>query len=118
MLEMMEKGGIIARVEGDFVQCISHTKLVPKDAGKLGMMKTEVVRKCNEVLKAAGRPAAFEEMEDSPLVETVGPTFTTVDDSVLMKPKMKWQVVHAYKAINKAMKIPTFPTGDLKGKQR
>ena len=118
MLDTMEEGGIIARVEGDFVQCILHTKLVPKDVVKPGMTKTEVVRKCNEVLKVAGRPAAFKEMEDSPLVDTVGPTFTTVDDLVLTKPKMKWQVVHAYKEINKAMKIPMFPMGDLKGKQR
>ena len=90
MLDTMEEGGIIVRVEGDFVQCVLHTKLVLKDVGKLGMTKTEAVRKCNEVLKVAGRPAVFKEMEDSPLVETVGPTFTTVNDSVLMKLKMKW----------------------------
>ena len=106
------------RVEADFVQCVSHTKLVPKDAGKVGMTKTEVIRKCNEVLKAAGRPVAFEEIEDSPLVETRDPTITTVNESAPSKPKTKWQIVHAYRTINKATKIPTFPMGDLKAKQR
>lgn len=65
-----------------------------------------------------GRPAAFEEMEDSPLVETTGPTFTTTDDTVSSKLKTKWRIVHAYKTINEATKIPTFPTGNLKSKQR
>ena len=90
MLDTVEEGGIIARVEVDFMQCILHTKLVPKDAGKVGMMRTEVIGKCNEVLKAAGRPAAFEEIEDLPLVETRNPTITTVNKSAPSKPKMKW----------------------------
>ena len=118
MLDTMEEGGIIARVEVDFVQCISHTKLVPKDAGKVGMTKMEGIRKCNEVLKAAGRPAAFEEIEDSPLVEMRDPTITTVNESAPLKPKTKWRIVHAYRTINEGMKIPTFPMGDLKAKQR
>ena len=118
MLDTMEEGGVIARVEVDFMQCVSHTKLVPKDARKMGMMRTEVIKKCNKALRAAGRPAAFEEMEDSPLVKTMGPTFTTIDDTVPSKLKTKWRIVHAYKTINEAMKIPTFPTGDLKSKQR
>ena len=54
MPDMMEEGGVIARVEADFAQCVSHTKLVPKDAGKVGMTKTEVIKKCNEALRAAG----------------------------------------------------------------
>ena len=117
MLDTMEEGGVIARVEVDFVQCVSHTKLVLKDAGKMGMTKTEVIRKCNEVLKAAGRPVAFEEIDDSPLVEMRDPTIITVDEAVPLKPKTKWRIVHAYRTINDATKIPTFPTGDLKVKQ-
>ena len=54
MLDMMEEGGVIGRVEADFAQCVSHTKLVPKDAGNVGMTKTEVIKKCNEALRAAG----------------------------------------------------------------
>lgn len=54
MLDMMEEGGVIARVEVDFTQCVSHTKLVLKDAGKVGMMRMEVIKKCNKVLQAAG----------------------------------------------------------------
>lgn len=118
MLDTMEKGEVIAGVEADFVQCVSHTKLVPKDAGKVGMMKTEVIRKCNEALKAAGRPAAFKEIEDSPLVETQDQTIITIENSVPLRPKTKWRIVHAYKNINEATKIPTFPTGDMKSKQR
>ena len=118
MLDTMEEGGVIVRVEADFVQCVSHTKLVLKDAGKMGMTRMEVIRRYNKALRAAGRPAAFEEMEDSPLVETMGPTFTTIDNTVPSKPKMKWRIVHAYKTINEATKIPTFPTGNLRSKQR
>lgn len=50
-------------------------------------------------------------------METVDPMITMVDDSAPSKPKTKWQIVHAYKTINEATKILTFPTGDLKLKQ-
>ena len=59
----------------------------------------------------------FEEIDDLPLVEMRDPTIITVDEAVPLKPKMKWWIVHAYRTINDATKIPTFPTGDLKAKQ-
>ena len=51
-------------------------------------------------------------------METRDPTIIMVDEAVPLKPKTKWRIVHAYRTINDATKIPTFPTGDLKVKQR
>jgi hypothetical protein len=118
MLDQMEAGGILARVHSDYVKCVSPTKLVPKDAGKMGMTKSEVILKCNEQLKLAGRPPMFEEVPNSPLVDVLGETFETAGADNPAAPKTKWRIVHVYKRLNDATKIPNFVPGDLHAKQQ
>ncbi|CAK5268700.1 unnamed protein product [Mycena citricolor] len=118
MLDQMEAGGVIARVQSDYVKCVSPTKLVPKDTGKSGMTKTQVIQKCNDELRRAGRPPMFKEVPNSNLVDVLGETFETVSSNKWEAPKTKWQIVHAYKRLNDATKIPNFAPGDLHAKQQ
>jgi hypothetical protein len=91
---------------------------VPKDAGKTGMTRTDVIQKCNEELHKAGYPPAFIEIVDSPLVETIGQVLFMSEGGTMSAPKTKWQVVHAFGKLNDATQIPNFQPGDLREKQR
>jgi hypothetical protein len=96
---------------------LNSTNLAPKEAGKTGMTRTEVL--CNLKVNAecikSGLPPFWEEVREpgetnEALLEAVehNPSGTTM--------ATKWHVCHAFTALNKAMHVPPFPHGDLKSK--
>ena len=44
ILDDMEKSYVIQKVPGDFIKSLSSTNLAPKEAGKMGITRTEVLR--------------------------------------------------------------------------
>lgn len=62
MLDKMEQANVIQRVPGKFIKCLNSTNLAPKDAGKTGATRVEILRKVNAECIKAGYPAPWEEV--------------------------------------------------------
>ena len=56
ILDDMEKSYMIQKVPGDFIKNLSSTNLAPKDAGKTGLTRTEVLRQVNHECIKNGLP--------------------------------------------------------------
>lgn len=115
ILDDMEKSHIIQRVLGEFIKNLSSTNLAPKEAGKTGLMRVEVLRAVNAECIRNRLPPFWEEVmlpgeSNEALLEAV--------DVVVPNEKItKWRVCHAFNTLNKVTQIPPFPAGDLKAKQ-
>jgi transposase InsO family protein len=116
ILDDMEKSHVIQKVPGDFIKSLSSTNLAPKEAGKSGMTRTEVLRQVNLECKKNGLPPFWEQVPDS---EETGQEaiLEAVENDRPNTPKTKWRVCHAFNALNKATQVPPFPAGDLRFKQ-
>ena len=116
ILDDMEKSYVIQKVPGDFIKNLSSTNLAPKDAGKTGLTRTEVLRQVNHECIKNGLPPFWEQIPDD---EETGQSATleAVEDDKPNTPKTKWRVCHAFNALNKATQVPPFPAGDLRTKQ-
>ena len=116
ILDDMEKSYVIQKVPGDFIKNLSSTNLAPKDAGKTGLTRTEVLRQVNHECIKNGLPPFWEQIPDD---EETGQSATleAVEDDKPNTPKTKWRVCHAFNALNKATQVPPFPAGDLWTKQ-
>src|SRR5882762_375475 len=109
MLDEMESAHVIQKVPGDFLKCLNSTNLAPKEAGKTGATRVEVLRKVNAECIKNGLPPFWEEVRNPgetneamlEAVENVGPT----------EIKTKWRVCHAFMALNRATQVPPFPQG-------
>ena len=116
MLDEMEASSVIQKVPGEFIKCLSSTNLAPKEAGKTGTTKVEVLRKVNAECIKNGLPPFWEEAilpgeSNEALLDAVeGVTPNEV--------KTKWRICHAFMALNRATQIPPFPQGDLNGKHQ
>lgn len=115
ILDEMEDAHVIQKVPGEFIKSISSTNLAPKEAGKIGATRTEILRKVNAECIKNGLPPFWEEVRepgesDEAMLEAV----ESIDGT---KVQTKWRVCHAFNALNKATRIPSFPQGDLKAKQ-
>ena len=116
IIDEMESAHVIQKVPGDFIKCLNSTNLAPKEAGKMGATRVEILRKVNAECIKNGLPPFWEEVmypgeTNEALLDAVegeGPTAT----------KSKWRVCHAYMALNRATKIPVFPQGDLNQKHQ
>ena len=116
IIDEMESAHVIQKVPGDFIKCLNSTNLAPKEAGKMGATRVEILRKVNAECIKNGLPPFWEEVmypgeTNEALLDAVegeGPTAT----------KSKWRVCHAYMALNRATKIPAFPQGDLNQKHQ
>jgi transposase InsO family protein len=116
ILDDMEKSFIIQKVPGDFIKNLSSTNLAPKEAGKTGITRTEVMRQVNRECEKNGLPPFWEQVpnhEDS----SQEATMETVENDEPNAPKTKWRVCHAFNALNKATQVPPFPAGNLRSKQ-
>jgi hypothetical protein len=60
ILDDMEKSFIIQKVPGDFIKNLSSTNLAPKEAGKTGITRTEVMRQVNRECEKNGLPPFWE----------------------------------------------------------
>jgi hypothetical protein len=116
ILDDMEKSYVIQRVPGDFIKSLSSTNLAPKEAGKSGITRTEVLRQVNQECKKNGLPPFWEQVpgDEEPNQEA---TLETAENDKPNTPKTKWRVCHAFNALNKATQVPPFPAGDLRAKQ-
>jgi hypothetical protein len=115
MLDEMESAHVIQKVPGDFLKCLNSTNLAPKEAGKTGATRTEILRKVNAECIKNGLPPFWEEVREP------GETDEAMLDAVEGEPgpsqvKTKWRVCHAFMALNRATQVPPFPQGDLKNK--
>ena len=115
ILDEMEESHVIQKVPGEFLKNLASTNLAPKEAGKLGMMKTDVLRKVNRECIANGLPPYWEELAEADAAE--GRVMETIDDSS-PPVQTKWRVCHAFTALNRMTQVPPFPQGDLKAKQQ
>jgi transposase InsO family protein len=116
ILDDMEKSFIIQKVPGDFIKNLSSTNLAPKEAGKTGITRTEILRQVNQECKKNGLPPFWEQISDEE--ELKGDAILeAVENAKPETPKTKWRVCHAFNALNKATQVPPFPAGDLRTKQ-
>ena len=116
ILDDMEKSYVIQKVPGDFIKNLSSTNLAPKDAGKTGLTRTEVLRQVNLECTKNGLPPFWEQIPDDEETSQ-GATLEAAEDDKPTTPKTKWRVCHAFNALNKATQVPPFPAGDLRTKQ-
>ncbi|KAF7372353.1 Retrovirus-related Pol polyprotein from transposon 17,6 [Mycena venus] len=112
ILDEMEASHVIQRVPGEFLKCLNSTNLAPKEAGKTGITRAEVLRKVNSECVKNGLPPFWEEVREP------GDPSEALLDAVEEPPgkpavATKWRVCHAFTALNKASQIPPFPHGDL-----
>jgi len=116
ILDDMEKSYVIQKVPGDFIKNLSSTNLAPKEAGKMGLTRTEVLRQVNRECEKNGLPPFWEQIPagDESNQEAV---LEAAEDEKPNTPKTKWRVCHAFNALNKATQVPPFPAGDLRAKQ-
>lgn len=114
ILDDMEKAHVIQRVPGEFIKNLSSTNLAPKDAGKTGLTRTEVLREVNAECIRNGLPPFWEEVILPG--ETNEALLEAVEGKAPHETKTKWRVCHAFNALNKATQVPPFPVGDLKRK--
>ena len=112
ILDDMEKAHIIQKVPGDFIKNLSSTNLAPKDAGKTGLTRTEVLRQVNRECKKNGLPPFWEQIADDEASNQQAILEAAEDDNP-NTPKTKWRVCHAFNALNKATQVPPSPAGDL-----
>ena len=101
ILDDMEKSYVIQNVPGDFIKNLSSTNLAPKDAGKMGLTRTEVLRQVNLECKKNGLPPFWEQIPDNEETNQ-GATLEAAEDDKPSTPKTKWRVCHAFNALNKA----------------
>ena len=114
-LDEMEAAHVVQRVPGDFIKNLSSTNLQPKDAGKTGATRTEILRKVNAECIKYGLPPFWEEVREpgginEALLEAVEPVEGKERTT-------KWRICHAFNALNRATEVPPFPQGELKAKQ-
>ena len=116
ILDDMEKSFVIQKVPGDFIKNLSSTNLAPKEAGKTGITRTEVMRQVNRECEKNGLPPFWEQVPDNMNTDQEA-TMETIEDDKPNAPKTKWRVCHAFNALNKATQVPPFPAGNLRSKQ-
>jgi transposase InsO family protein len=116
ILDDMEKSFVIQKVPGDFIKNLSSTNLAPKEAGKTGITRTEVMRQVNLECRKNGLPPFWETVPEGEDIEGQA-IVETVEDDKPETPKTKWRVCHAFNALNKATQVPPFPAGNLRSKQ-
>ena len=116
ILDDMEKSYVIQKVPGDFIKNLSSTNLVPKESGKTGLTRTEVLRQVNCECTKNGLPLFWEQV---PSDEDTGQSaiLEAAEDDKPNTPKTKWRVCHAFNALNKATQVPPFSAGNLRAKQ-
>ena len=115
MLDEMEEANVIQKVPGEFLKCLNSTNLAPKEAGKTGATRIDVLRKVNAECIKNGLPPFWEEARlpgetDEALLEAVE------NEGTPEETRTKWRVCHAFMALNRATQIPPFPQGDLRHK--
>jgi len=115
ILDEMEDAHVIQKVPGSFIKALSSTNLAPKEAGKIGATRTEILRKVNAECIKNRLPPFWEEVREPG--ETDEAMLEAVENTEGIEVKSKWRVCHAFTALNKATQIPPFPQGDLKAKQ-
>jgi transposase InsO family protein len=116
IIDDMEKSHVIQRVPGEFIKNLSSTNLAPKEAGKTGITRTEILRQVNHECKKNGLPPFWEQISEG----TESGSDAILEAMEGDKPdgtKTKWRVCHAFNALNKATQVPPFPAGDLRTKQ-
>jgi hypothetical protein len=118
ILDDMEKSYIIQKVPGDFIKNLSSTNLAPKEAGKTGITRTEVLRQVNRECRKNGLPPFWEQISDTgDHSQDTDATLEAMENDKPSTPKTKWRVCHAFNALNKVTQVPPFPAGDLRSKQ-
>jgi hypothetical protein len=116
ILDDMEKSYVIQKVPGDFIKNLSSTNLAPKEAGKTGLTRTEVLRQVNRECAKNGLPPFWEQIPNEEDTGQ-GAVLEAAEDDKPSTPKTKWRVCHAFNALNKATQVPPFPAGNLRAKQ-
>ena len=116
MLDEMEASSVIQKVPGEFIKCLNSTNLAPKEAGKTGATKVEILRKVNAECIKNDLPPFWEEAILPG--ESNEALLDAVEGIAPNEVKSKWRICHAFMALNRATQIPPFPQGDLNGKHQ
>ena len=102
----------------DAIKCLNSMHLAPKDNGKnLGMTHAALLLHCNQQCQANGLPNFCEQIEGEDNISETDREPDTREDRPRQPPK-KWQVCQAFHVVNAVMKVPAFPSGNLKMKQQ
>ncbi|KAF5384125.1 hypothetical protein D9615_003277 [Tricholomella constricta] len=90
ILDDMETAHIIQKVPGTFIKSLSSTNLAPKEAGKTGLTRTEILRSVNAECIRNGLPPFWEEaMEPG---ETNEALLEAVEGETPHQVKTKWRL--------------------------
>lgn len=117
ILDEMEVSHVIQKVPGEFLKCLNSTNLAPKEKGKTGASRVEVLRKVNTECIKNGCPPFWEEVRG--LGESDDAMLDAVEnEGTPQEHQTKWRVCHAFMALNRATKVPSFPQGDLTEKHQ
>ena len=98
MLNEMEASSVIQKVPGEFIKCLSSTNLAPKEAGKTGATRIEVLRKVNAECIKNGLPLFWEEAITPG--ESNKALLEALEGIAPNETKSKWQICHAFMALN------------------
>lgn len=112
----MEEAHIIQKIPVDFIKCLSSTNLAPKEAGKIGATKVEVLRNVNVECIRNRLPPFWEEVRHPG--ETDEAMLGAVETADTTEIKSKWRICHTYMALNHATHIPHFPQGGPESQTR
>ena len=113
-LDEMEEACVIQKVPAEFIRCLSSTNLVPKEAGKIGATRADVLRKVNAECIKNGLPPFWEEVRKPG--ETDEAMLEAVEARDGVETKAKWRICHAFMTLNRATHIPHFPQGNINAK--
>ena len=116
MLDEMEASSVIQKVPGEFIKCLNSTNLAPKEAGKIGAMKVEILHKVNAECIKNGLPSFWEEAILPG--ESNEALLDAIEGIAPNEVKLKWCICHAFMALNQVTQIPPFPQGNLNGKHQ
>jgi hypothetical protein len=112
----MEEACVIQKVPGDFIKCLNSTNLAPKEAGKTGATRTEILQKVNTECIKNGLPPFWEQAMNPN--ESNEALLEAVEGHGQKEVKTKWRICHAFSTLNKATQVPPFPQGDLNNKHQ
>ena len=62
IIDEMESVHVIQKVPGEFIKCLNSTNLAPKEAGKMGATRVEILHKVNAECIKNGLPPFWEEV--------------------------------------------------------
>jgi hypothetical protein len=113
-IDLLKQGVIITKIAPEYDQCLNSTNLASKDCPRPKLTKNEIKTLANE--EAVRVDLLLPHDPQLQLLERVDAAMYAHIHGGADKPA-KWRICHAFTALNRLCKIPSFPAGDLEVKK-